>query len=536
VRSGTALARIPSRLFVLCGLALAAATVMPWLAGEAGGTVGDASARAAALWAGGVALAASVVAAVATWRLVRWRHAVGMFAAQAHAVAEGRTDAIGLPTIAELRPVAAALNRAATQARRLLELHAGEVDRLRRQVDQDILTGVARRAGFLARWGALLAREDGPAAGSLLVVRLADLAGLNRRLGRDGTDRALGVIAQLLQAYPARVPGCLVGRLNGADFALALPAAGVAAETGASIASALRAALGPFGRQVHVHVGGIEFARGAPVSELLAHADRALAIAEGREPFGVEVAAGDLPHIGGERDWHRRVADALEARAVRIARAPVLDAARRLVLLEAPMRLQLRPDGAFEPGAHWRALARRSGLLSQAERVAVSMVVDAVAGDGVARLLPIAPESLVDGSVTAHLQRMLLARPDVGERLWIGVPEAAVADRIDAVRQFARMLRPLGARVGVIDAELADGGTARLADLGAAFVVLDASRGRGISGCEAARAAMRATVALLHALSVRVHVAGVVDAADAEALFAAGVDAVGGAWTAGRVA
>ena len=73
-------------------------------------------------------------------------------------------------------------------------------------------------------------REDGAAEGGLVLLRVLDLAELNRAARpRGGRPRMLGAIAQALQAYTERVKGCFVGRLNGSDFALCLPVAGVCA-------------------------------------------------------------------------------------------------------------------------------------------------------------------------------------------------------------------------------------------------------------------------------------------------------------------
>ncbi|MGS0759098.1 hypothetical protein ACVBEH_32575, partial [Roseateles sp. GG27B] len=55
-----------------------------------------------------------------------------------------------------------------------------------------------------------------------------------------------------VMAYPERVRGCVAGRLNGADFALWLPAPGVAAETAHALAEALRASLPAFGSGIQV--------------------------------------------------------------------------------------------------------------------------------------------------------------------------------------------------------------------------------------------------------------------------------------------
>ena len=92
------------------------------------------------------------------------------------------------------------------------------------------LTGLAARHYFLALLQQRLVQgPDGRNA--LLLVRLPGLREINQRVGHAATDSLLSAAAQLLLTYVDRVPGALAGRLNGSDFALCLPAAGIALET-----------------------------------------------------------------------------------------------------------------------------------------------------------------------------------------------------------------------------------------------------------------------------------------------------------------
>ena len=118
-----------------------------------------------------------------------------------------------------------------------------------------------------------------------MLLRVCDLAGLNRAIGHEATDRLLQSVADVLRAYPDRGGGCFVGRLNGSDFALGLPVPGVAAESAQSLAQALSAALTSFGLPVSVALGAVEIRPGATASALLAAVDAALARSETSGPF-----------------------------------------------------------------------------------------------------------------------------------------------------------------------------------------------------------------------------------------------------------
>lgn len=394
--------------------------------------------------------------------------------------------------------------------------------------ERDGLTGTLSRAAFVGRFVAWLADRHG-AGGSLLIVRLADLAGLNRVLGRDGADRALRLIGELLLAYPERVPDCLVGRLNGGDFALSLPTPGLAAETAATLADTLRSALAPLGAGVRVHVGAVEFALGAEASSLLASADLALARAEARGTYVVEVAS-EAGTFGGEGEWHRRLTAALAEARGALGAFAFLDAHRRLVHLESPLRLQLQPQGPYAVASHWLPLATRCRLTPQADRLALALALDAIAGDGVARAVHVAPDSLADGDFVAAALQLLHERPQRARQLWLELPERAAVERFDAVQRFASLVRPLGVRFGLEHGGVQLHHVDRVEELGLDYLRLDAALCAGVANSAAARDAVRAAVALLHTLSVQVLAEGVADDTDAQVLFDAGIDAVGGPW------
>ncbi|MGQ3052611.1 MAG: LapD/MoxY N-terminal periplasmic domain-containing protein, partial [Roseateles sp.] len=175
-------------------------------------------------------LIVGIVAAVAAWAgLRRIRRPLDAAVAQAEGVLAGSYGQVTEPRVPELQRLTRAMNAMVQRVRELFEAQAGQLLVLRQQVHHDPLTGVSTRKHFLAELDAALQRDDGPAVAGLVLVRLRDLPGLNARLGRGAVDDVLLTMVTALQAYPESVAGCRVGRLNGGDFALWLPAQGVAA-------------------------------------------------------------------------------------------------------------------------------------------------------------------------------------------------------------------------------------------------------------------------------------------------------------------
>lgn len=479
-----------------------------------------------------VALGAGVLATSAVRRL---RQPLEATVEQANALVEGRYVTVPEPRVPELRRLSAAMNGMVQRVRALFEAQAAQLEVLRRQAHCDPLTGVLHRAHFMQRLEAVLQREDDTGAGGLVLVRLADLAGLNLLLGRDSTDRALLLVARALQAYPERVPECFVGRLNGADFALCLPTPGIACETGESLASALRASLLALSGRTCVHIGGVEVRPGQRPGELLSSADRALANAESRGPFEVEViedAAQRTAH--GEQAWRQQIVEALAAGRSRLMNFPVLDRDGQLVHFECPLRIRLEPDSDFEPAARWLPLAARSRLTASVDAHALQLALREIARDGLPRGLNVAGSSLNDGTFAAQARNLLGEAPVQAPQVWLEVDESAVISHFEAVQEFARLVRPLGVHFGLEHAGQRLHRIERLYELGLDYVKLDASLCRGVAHDEAAREFVRSTAALLHALSIQVQAEGVIEGADADALWACGIDAITGPWASAR--
>ena len=483
----------------------------------------------AAGWMALVGVAAALLAGVAVQRI---RRPLDATVEQAQALVDGRYITVEEPRIQELQRLVAAMNGMVQRMRKLFEAQAAQAEALRRQAHADALTGVAHRAHFMERLQALLRREDGADAG-LVLVRLSKLAEQNLSLGRETTDRALIALANTLQAYPEHAPDCFVGRLNGSDFALALPAAGMAAETATSIAAALRSSLPTLGPALQVHLGAVELPRDTGIGALMAQADLALARAESRGPFAVEVA-NEPPVDGaasGERAWRAQIVGAISDRHhARLVEFPVVDRKGALSHLECPLRLQLAADGPFEPAARWLPLAARARLTGQVDSHAVKLALEAIARDGKPRCVNIAAASLADGAFAAHLRHVLHDAPRLQHKLWLEVAESAAVEQFELVQEFGRLVRPLGVRFGLEHAGQRLTQIERLFELGLDYVKLDAALCAGVAANTVAREFVKTTAALLHALSVQVQAEGVIEDDDAQALWACGIDAITGPW------
>ncbi|WP_428509706.1 bifunctional diguanylate cyclase/phosphodiesterase [Roseateles sp.] len=487
----------------------------------------------------GLGLLASVGAYLALHRI---RRPLDNAVAQARAVMEGNFSLLELPHVPELQRLTEAMNAMVTRVKAMFEAQGEQLQALRLQAHCDPLTGMSTRKHFLAELESALTRDEGPARGGLVLLRLRDLALLNQRLGRPAVDQALLTLSRAVKAYPDRVRGCLGGRLNGSDFALWLPAPDVAAETAQALADALRVSLPGLGAGIQVSLGAVDLPRELSLGQWFGEADAALARSETQAGYVVDFFRGPNPGAAGtagaeggssaqgERVWRAQILDALKERRARLSQFPLLDREGQVVHLECPLQLQLEADGPFEPATRWLPLAVRSRLTAEVDLLAVSLALEAIARDGKLRCVNIAPASLLDGGFVARLREQVFQAPQAARKLGLELAETAAVQHFDLLLEMGRQLRPLGVKLGLEHAGAGLAQVDRLYQAGLDYVKLDASVVSGASGDAARAAFVRGMLVMLRSLALKVYAEGLRDAMDVQALWDCELDGVTGPW------
>ncbi|MEK6668287.1 MAG: EAL domain-containing protein [Pseudomonadota bacterium] len=480
--------------------------------------------------AGLLTLLGALACVVATLGVNGIRKPLNATVSQARALMERRFVTVVEPRVPELAQLSQAMNAVVLRMKSVFEEQAGQVELLRQQAHCDPLTGLSHRRHFMAQLGAALSSEEGSGDGVIYLIRISDLAGINRLLGHRQTDVLLQRLARVLTEESAGVPGAAMGRLNGGDFAVCLMSSHVPLPQAEHYADALKRAFTEQAVPAAVVVGGVRWKRGVTMQSVLAAADSALARAESRGAFSVELSAlaDGQAVVLGEDEWRRRLGNALQAGRAQLMRYPVVDRQLKLLHHECPMRLQLEADGPFETAAMWLPMALRTGLISQIDEAAVSLALAQIAQDQQPRGVNIAPNSLLDSGFVPRLRALLAAKPEAARLLWLEVAEAAAVERFELVRELCKQLRPLGARVGLEHAGDRLTRIESLFEAGLDYVKLDASVVQGVANDAARAAFVSGTVNMLHGLGLQVYGEGVNEPADILALRQCGIDGVTG--------
>lgn len=475
-----------------------------------------------------LAVLALVVGVLAGFGVRRIRLPLQATVQQATALTERRFITISEPVVPELREVTRAMNTMVTRLKGMFDEQAAQVEQLRRQANCDALTGLSNRVHFMGRLKVMLSSEDGSAGGAIVLVRLADLQGLNRKLGHAATDKLLQEAAAAIVESARRAGSFEVGRLNGSDFAMVLPDVGSLREPAVDVAARLRNLLRAHDPAANAVVGAVRWWHGAPLSSLLAAADQALARAEARGAYAVELDDTGDGLVLGEDTWRERLQAAVTHQRGKLVEFPLVDMHGAVVHRECPLRLQLEEGGSMVPAAQWLPMARRTQLTSRIDLLAAKLALTAIAADGMARAVNVSPGSLLDSSFVPNLRALLAGYAGEAPGLWLEVPEDGALRQIELVRELVTQMHGCGARVGIEHAGERLTEAAGLLEVGLDFVKLDASFVEGLSADNARREHVASAVRMLHGIGLKVYAEGVASSDDADALVGCGLDGLTG--------
>lgn len=451
---------------------------------------------------------------------------------QAQAITERRFVTIEEPDVPELHQLAAAMNSSVRRLKSMFEEEAARLEALHHDANCDPLTGLANRNNFLARLRADLADEDGQ-GGSIVLLRVAELVSLNQRLGRDATDEVLerigGVLARIAVAHPESV----AARLNGADFALLLPGVDSARAVAESLLETVVQETEAFiGSAPTARAGIGHYPRGLEAGSVLAQVDAALAAAEnegGNTIREARLAADDeAPKSAGE--WSHLIRRAIDHHWVRLISFPVTDFSGRLLHRECPLRLMFDEQGEWLPAGRFLPMAERLMLTPQIDLAAAMLGLDQLHSDpslpGLA--VNLSASSLQDEPFRQNLQKRIRQQPAAASRLWLEVAETGALHHFDALRDFVRMLKGTGCRIGVEHFGRQSSRIGLFHDLGLDYIKVDASFVRNLDADPGNQQFLKGLAGIAHGIGLMVIAEGVVSEAELAAVAHAGFDGATG--------
>ena len=494
-----------------------------------------------ALWRAALEISAALVVAclvggcLGSLILLRLKGPLAAVVQQARAIAERRFSTIAEPDVPELRQLAGAMNGMVMRVKSMFDEEAARLEAVRREANFDPLTGLAERAHFLAHLHEAALQTDS-AGGTLFLIRVARLTELNRRLGRETTDNLLRRIGESLRELAVARPNTIGGRLNGADFALLMPADTSLPIVGDALRQQLTGATAAFcispEQPVTLPIAGGRFVNGVEPASVLAQVDAALAASEsegGNAPRLIDIQPEDsAPQTA--RDWSEHLQRAFDQKWVRLASFPVVWRDGTRMHDECPLRLKLDIDGDWLPAHRFVPQAERLQLTARMDLAAVTLGLEMLKTrpESADLAINLSAHSLNTPSFQRELLSLLTTHPAATRRLWLEIAETGVLAHFDAFHSLCREIKQLGGRIGIEHFGHRFSEIGRYYDLGIDYLKVDSTFVRDLNARPGNQVFLKGLVTIAHSIGITVVAEGVVNEQELAALMDAGFDAATG--------
>ncbi|WP_434513507.1 EAL domain-containing protein [Dechloromonas sp. ARDL1] len=450
---------------------------------------------------------------------------------QAQAISERRFVTMPEPATPELKSVAGAMNTMVDRLKAMFAEEAARLEHVRREANLDALTGLANRAYFMNQLASALSDDDAAPHGTLLMLRLADLAGINRRAGRETADELLRRIGQAFAGIVETHPNAAAARLNGADFALVAPGTRDAAPIAEKLLRLLNdlVAAGLIDSERIGHIASGSYLHGQSVGNLLSRVDTALAAAENRSGLAWQQADSQSEQQAtSNADWKKLLDGAIHAQRLRLIEFPVAGNKGQLLHLECPLRLKASEDGEWLAAGSFMPMASRLAMTAELDLAAARLALERIAAGASAVAVNLSGESIVDTPFRARLLALIGSRKELAPRLWLEVSEVGAFQHFAAFQTFCDVLRPLGCRLGIEHFGRQFSEIGRLHGMGLDYLKVDGSFIRAVDSQSGNQAFLKGLCSIAHNIGLTVIAEGVQTAAELATLPELGFDGATG--------
>lgn len=447
---------------------------------------------------------------------------------QANAISERRFVLIDVPNVPELRQLAMAMNGTVTRLKNMFAEEAQRLEVLRLAANYDPLTGLANRTFFLVQ---LLDSLDNDEAegGTLLLMRIADLSGLGKRMGPAAVDSLLKKTGEALRQQ-ALQNHAVAARIGDSDFALLLPTPSDANQVASQLLASLVEAGAPEGAgKPAAYIGMSKLTRGQDMPSLMAQASSALIAAEAQGANTIREASA-VPAARAGEEAAPLIKLALEQKRTRLRSLPVTDMAGKLLHRECTMELLLGSAPDWTPARHVMQAAEAGQLAPAMDLQAIQLALENLASEPQLPGLSIRL-SAVSISAEQHYAKLLdpiRKSPALAGRLWLEVAESAVITHTDSFRVFATKVRQAGSHAGLKHFGRHFNQADAVHDLGLDFLKVDSSLVRGLQYSADNQIFLQGLALAAHKMGIQVFAEGVIDRAELVALQAADFDGTAG--------
>lgn len=392
-----------------------------------------------------------------------------------------------IPRTPELKRVVLAMNQMVQKLKTLFAEEATRSEKLRIEAYQDTLTGLANRRLLDIRLSEQLTLDEHNAAGYLLFMRLADLTGLNQKLGGQKTDALLKAVGEVFkqQLGKSNRAQWLASRSRAGEFTLLAP--GLSGEHADQLAIELAAAVEalPQAQESEMtplaFIGIGAFNPGDQIKNIFTRTDLALTQAQGTPgKIWARIDDNAAQTHTSLLDWREWIDDALKQSKLKLYFQPVASCQDTgQVLHQKVLARLIDPQGKAIAAGQFLPWIERLGWSARLDMAMLESTLKHLCNHPQPLALSLSGQTLRDAESQASLLQVLRNNPKHAGLLTLELddrylPSAAQLEQLSqSVRAmgYALGLQHFGGNFSLID---------NLTNLGLAYLKVDGSYIRAI--------------------------------------------------------
>jgi len=448
---------------------------------------------------------------------------------QAEAISERRFIMSPEPKTTEFRRLARAMNGLSENVKFMLEKETRQLNLLRKDSLHDPLTELNNRHHFLSLFDNLLMRDDSETVGVIIICRVLKLQELNSHYGHDKVDNILKEIAQAFHYLCQQYPNSHAGRLNGSDFAIAIPTIESMDMIATDLVQRLNFQLIAHDyTNIAIPIAVTSYHNQDNRQTIMHELDGALAQAEMKGDHAVIACLRDKEpgHHRNLSDWRQDINDALENHPISLAKFAVRNHQGELIHYESPVRLRI--DGEEKPAGYFISWASRLNLLASIDLAVVKQALINLEQSLTPTAVHISSDVLCNYQLREQIITLLKKSKSPTNNLWIEFPEASILRYPNEFRSFVKDLRLLGCKIGLEHAGLEFTRFELLQDIGMHYLKIDSAITRQIDTNLSNQTFIQGLCKLGHSIGLLMIAEGVSTEAEKSTLTKIGVDAFTG--------